>query len=175
MRLIAIYFLLVIVKSSYGQIAKVEVADSTLLRAIDLTIDTLAIPKNELGVITLKITNLNVIESEVEVDDERHGKALKKVETLVYDIKSSFNMNELLLQFEPPSCYFFYRDRPILMYFGSERFIKVGADDIDNFRKKLKKYFRRDGGSYTSPTCWLKVNGDQIVLIRKWTVPWSAN
>jgi hypothetical protein len=156
----------------FGQVSQVQIDDPQLLRAIDLTIDTLAVPKNELGAIVVEISRFTAETSDVEFDDELVGKALKTIETFEYEVKVSFNMNAIVLKYQPPACYFFHHDRLILVYFGIEKFIKVDDNKIDGLRKKMKKYFRNDGGSYTSPACWLKVRGAEVFLLKKFPVSW---
>jgi hypothetical protein len=172
MKIIGIVLFVLIAAPCVGQIGKAEVTDPRLLKIVDITIDSLAIPGKERGVITLEITNFNVVETEIEVKDERYGTALKKIETLNYDVKTSFNMNEVYLKYHPPSFYFYYRDRPVLVYSGAERFVNVDPKQIDKLRRELKNHFPSDRGSFTPPLCWMKVNGDDIVVLRKWTVDW---
>jgi hypothetical protein len=162
-----IQLMLLVSNAALAQISEVEVYDSTFLRTVDMTLDTLKIPQQQLGVVTIEITDLTLDRFTEEVTDNRFGTALKIKQDVSYSLKSSFEMNSRWIEYHPPLFYFRYRSRIILVYMGIEKFIKVPKTTINKLHNKLRNNFPTDGGTYVSPTIWMRVNRKEIIYERK--------
>lgn len=121
-----------------GQVPEMSGKDSTLLKAIDIFLDSMEShePKSKQFVITAMIRKLEVVtrpESERPQSEilEWPGSYFKWSYSLVLQAQT----DPMISDSQVASCKFKFRSREVYMFFGEEYFVEY----LDRDRKKIKK------------------------------------
>jgi len=135
---IILLLLMLCTPTLFGQVPEMSVRDSTLLRAIDMFLDSLVSNKLEANQVAILAVIRN-LETRSRPMEERSPS--ENIEFPHSDFKCSYKL-VLRAQTDPmvsndqiASCKFTYRGREVYIFFGAEFFVKYTEGD----RKKLSK------------------------------------
>ncbi len=156
-----VFILWSIVNTSYGQITRVEINNELLYQPIDSFVRTISMKPTDLGVIKIYFESVN--NDPYLIDEIAHTISDRPLDCEIV-LELELNRDGLFLR--PPSHYFVYKDRPILIYSGVEQLMKFKKSEIKKFVKKIS-YRLPPEGTISFPLPWMKfiIKGKNVQII----------
>lgn len=166
MKAIGLIILLTVCIAAKGQVPSVIVKDSTLLKAVNIFLDSvesLKIRDEVIVLIVIKKLDLKMIQSPVE--DPLRGMMYQVRDELTYEL--SLSVNNSLYDFKElvtPSFFFDLRSKKCFVTFSAENLFELNDKSRDGILKQAGKYVKPVLGSSVLAGMTIEVHGEQLKI-----------